>query len=223
MNRILATASIAMVALIAACGMKSEGTKLAPIIDAGDKEVGKEHVLTLEHKNVFYTSGDRSYVWAQDDDGKYLSVYYSDELKPKIYNLDPGSEYMYKFTVTEGGKYPKAQLIDVADLEGSVVGTSMEAPENSMRIPFLDGKEGFGKEYTVRAKFSNTTKKDDGTNIAYFRDPDGYQFSLVGTYPDDMQEQIDGLERKVYLVKIKRASELYGGLKADILEIKPAE
>ncbi|MCB1138848.1 MAG: hypothetical protein KDK23_08840, partial [Leptospiraceae bacterium] len=215
--------TILLAGVLASCGLKSEGTKLTSIVEGGDAEVGKEHAVTLEHKNVFYTSNDRMYAWAEDDDGTNASIYFSQELKPKIYNLEPGSEYIYKFTVTEGGKYPKMQLIDVADLEGSIISDSIGAPDTAMRVPFLDGKEGAGKEYTVKAKFSSLTEKDDGTKLAYFRDPDGYQFSLVGTYPEEMHEEMQKLERKVYLVKIKRSDKVTGGLQADILEVKPAE
>lgn len=215
--------TVLLAASLAACGLKSEGTKLTSIVEGGDSEAGKEHTVTLEHKNVFYTSQDRMYLWTEDDDGTYASIYFTEELKPKVYNLEPGSEYIYKFIVTEGGKYPKAQLVEVADLEGSIISDSIEVPDTAMRVPFLDGKKGAGKEYTVKARFSRLTEKDDGTKLAYFADPDGYQFSLVGTYPEEMQEDMEKLERKEYMVKIKRSDKLTGGLQADILEVKPAE
>lgn len=223
MNKAGIALTILLAGLLAACGLKSEGTKLTPIVEGEDAAVGKEFALTLEHKNVFYTSGDRVYLWGEDDDGNRISIYFTPEQKSKIYNLDPGSEYIYKFKVTKGGKYSDADLIEVADLEGSTISDTIDVPDTSMRVPFLDGTDGFGKEYTVKAKYRSNTEKDDGTRIAYFSDPDGYQFSLVGSYPEEMHEQIDALERKEYLVKIKRASELRGGLQGEILEVKPVE
>ncbi len=216
-------AAILLTTFIAACGLKSEGTKLTPIVEGEDAAVGKEYAITLKHVNVYYQSGDTMYIRAEDEDKNGIDIFFKPEQKSRIYNLEPRSNYIYKFKVIKGGKYADADLIEVADLEGNIISDSIDVPDTAMRVPFLDGKEGFGKEYTVKAKYRSNTEKDDGTRIAYFSDPDGYQFSLVGTYPEEMQEQIDSLEKKEYLVKIKRASELRGGLQGEILEIRPVE
>lgn len=212
-----------LIAVLASCGLSSEGTELKPITEADEAEViGQEHAITLEHKNVYFTSKG-PYIRAEDDDRKGIDLYYSKDLASKVYNLEPGAEYIYKFKVIEGGKYPDGQLLEVADREGSIISSSIDVPETAMRVPFLQGEEAFGKEFTVKARYSSSTTNKDGEKIAYFRDPDGYQFSLVGYYTDDLAETIDGLERKEYMVTFKRRSEIYGGLKGDLIAVKPAE
>lgn len=224
MKKQISALSAIMFAFLVSCGLSSEGTTLDAITEADETAViGKEHAITLEHKNVYFTTKG-PYIRAQDDKRKGIDLYYSDELAPKVYNLSPGAEYIYKFKVIEGGKYPDGQLIEVADREGSIVSGSIEVPDTAMRVPFLQGEKAFGKEFTVKGTFSSKTETKEGEKIAYFRDPDGYQFSLVAYYSPEMEETIEGLDfRKEYMITFKKRDKLYGGLRGDLIAVKPAE